>query len=126
MSTDRTPIDRAKEALSPSESRATKRTEYGEMSTPILLLSAENAARAAVSAALHDPNLASVLAAHQVESRGLTFGSPDRCTCQVEVLAAPYLLDDTDHHEDVLSRRGRSFAAHQADAVRAAILGGAS
>ena len=52
MSTDRTPIDRAKEALSPSESRATKRTEYGEMSTPILLLSAENAARAAVSAAL--------------------------------------------------------------------------
>ena len=56
MSTDRTPIDRAKEALSPSESRATKRTEYGEMSTPILLLSAENAARAAVSAALHDPD----------------------------------------------------------------------
>ena len=84
---------------------------------------ADAMAQDAVSAALHDPNLASVLAAHQVESRGLTFGSPDRCTCQVEVLAAPYLLDDTDHHEDVLSRRAVAFAAHQAAAVRAAILG---
>lgn len=59
-------LARATEALARSESRATKRTEYGEMSTPILLLAAADAARRAVSAALHDPDDPDALAREYV------------------------------------------------------------
>jgi hypothetical protein len=51
-----TPIERAAEALTPYESRATKRTDYGEFSTPILTLAAKDATRAALTAALTDPD----------------------------------------------------------------------
>lgn len=99
MSTDQTPaLARAAEALAPSESRATKRTEYGEMSTPILLLSAKAAARAVVSAALHDPD------------------DPDWLPDVIAAAIRDFHADPTIPH----------FARHVADAVRAAIIGPSS
>ena len=56
---------------------------------------------------------AAVLARHYWESRGMTYGTPDRCSCGVET--RPVAGD-----EDIVERRARSFAGHQAEVLAAA------
>lgn len=55
-----------------------------------------------------------VLAAHQRRSLGMTWGSPDRCACGVETRPEP-------GDEDVMDRRDRAFAAHQAAMLAQAV-----
>ena len=51
---------------------------------------------------------AAVLARHYVESRGMSYGTPDRCSCGVETMPVS-------GYEDIIERRARSFAGHQAE-----------
>jgi hypothetical protein len=51
---------------------------------------------------------AEVLARHWWASRGMSHGSPDRCSCGVETRPA-------DGDEDVSDRRALAFAEHQAE-----------
>lgn len=53
-----------------------------------------------------------ILAVHYWESKGMTYGSPDRCSCGVGT--TPEAGD-----EDATVRRARAFATHQADAIAA-------
>lgn len=51
--------------------------------------------------------IAKVLAAHQKESTGMTYGTPDRCYCGQEVYTPK-------GDADVMDRKIEAFAAHQA------------
>lgn len=108
MSTDRTPIDRAKEALRPYQDRAAQRTSWGEKSIPMLTLTADAAARAAVSAALHDPDDPDTLAR-------LLFDASQQW---VEADGVTTRLDWSNLHRSQQEQWRRA-----ADAVRSAILG---
>lgn len=65
-----------------------------------------------------DPNfirerpVLTVLKQHQVQSRGMTSGTPDRCICGREVMPEP---STGEFNEDILDRRHRAFAKHQED-----------
>lgn len=54
-----------------------------------------------------EARIAEVLAGHQKESTGMTFGSPDRCYCGQEVHTPK-------GDADVMDRKIGAFAAHQA------------
>ena len=56
---------------------------------------------------------AAVLAQHWREATGMTLRSPDRCACGVETRPA-------DNDGDILDRRARAFAQHQAEVLDAA------
>jgi hypothetical protein len=56
---------------------------------------------------------AEVLEQHWRESTGMTRNSPDRCACGVETRPA-------DNDGDILDRRARAFAQHQAEMLEAA------
>ncbi len=56
---------------------------------------------------------AAVLARHYWQSHGMSYSSPDRCSCGTET--RPVAGD-----EDVSDRRARSFAGHQAEMLAAA------
>lgn len=51
-----------------------------------------------------------ILAGHQIEGRGMSHGAPDTCTCGAQTW--PERGD-----EDVMVRRHRAFAQHQAEAL---------
>ena len=53
---------------------------------------------------------AAVLARHYWQSRGMAHGAPDRCSCGAETM--PVYGD-----EDIVERRARAFAGHQAEAL---------
>lgn len=53
---------------------------------------------------------ADILGNHQVERRGMTSGAPDVCTCGTET----WPLASAD---DVMIRRNRAFARHQAEVL---------
>jgi hypothetical protein len=55
---------------------------------------------------------AAVLARHWWQSRGMTAGSPDTCSCGTKT--TPVAGD-----EDVTERRARAFGRHQAEALAA-------
>lgn len=52
-----------------------------------------------------------ILAQHQLFSRGMVHGAPDVCTCGDETWPA------MDRDEDVMIRRHRAFARHQAEVL---------
>lgn len=56
--------------------------------------------------------IAGILAIHWLESRGMSYGTPDRCVCGVTTSPLP-------GDEDVSVRRARAFAGHQAAAILA-------
>jgi hypothetical protein len=56
--------------------------------------------------------MAEVLAEHQVEGRGMTYGSPDSCTCGAKTYAER-------GDEEISIRRAQAFAAHQAAVLAA-------
>lgn len=56
---------------------------------------------------------AAVLARHYWEGRGMSYGTPDSCSCGAKTY--PVTGD-----EDVTERRARAFAGHQAEMLAAA------
>lgn len=56
---------------------------------------------------------AAILAAHYHQAWGMSYGSPDRCSCGAQTRPAP-------GDEDVTVRRAQAFAEHQAKMLAAA------
>lgn len=69
-----------------------------------------------IEQALDREGLAGVLVSHNWESRGMSYGSPDGCSCGAKTLPEP-------GEDDVTIRRARAFAAHQTRAIRTHVLG---
>lgn len=63
--------------------------------------------RAAVSYLREPDDWVAILAEHQLESHGMTYGSADRCTCGAKTYPEP-------GPEDIMVRRAWAFAVHQA------------